>query len=177
MNRIFFFFDGEGSYAVLKHWRPFQALLHPDCYWNAHFSELKHSQKTVTSMPSTVPCTWCPSPWCVSVSLSCHTSQVVLEFMRYTDFPLFPRPGDKIFLFLFLPLSPQIMPGMIFSITLISKETGRWVAFSSSGLPPPASWSLWSKEFEWAWLPAQNKWMRNKGEQMQIISQWITLPH
>lgn len=90
---------------------------------------LKYSQKSVASMPPTAQAhgsvgalRWAPRLPSAPCRCSAHF-QVALKLIKYANFPLLPRLGDKFPPFPFFALLSRKMPTMIFSITQISKET------------------------------------------------------
>lgn len=132
-----------------KAWSPFQASVHSGCYRDAHF------QNPGIPRNPWLPChlwyrymaerelgIWCPA-CLMHLVVSCHASQVVFKFMRYTDLPLLSRPETS------FSHCSFFFPSLIFSIIQISKETERRVVFCSLCSPTLCLWSLRGKALEW----------------------------
>lgn len=135
----------KGRYTVPKHWGGFQASVHPGCYWGAYFRS-----------PDSPGNLWLPwHPWrrhkaeCESRTsrLTClvrfkglpRASQVVLKFMKFTDFPLLLRPGDKFF-FISLSFPPLLSSKCLvwsFQSFRFQKRQEKELSSTVPALPPP----------------------------------------
>lgn len=182
-------------YAVPKLWRPFQALIYSGCSWDAHFQSPSNPRKLW--LPGTpqhgLLAKWSPPLLSCPLAATCsHSVTSPRQFLNLWDIQFcffFSSLGTSFFLFFFLPSLPvpkglsiiqtssSLPPPQRSYQSLRFQNRQEVLPSAALTLPPSASQSLRSTEFEWAWLPAQNKWMKNKGEQMQIIPRWITLPH
>lgn len=123
---------------------------------------------------------WCLVP-CLPTALvgSCHTSQVVLNFMRDTDFPPLYRPGHKCYPFLFpSPLPKEYLEWSFQSLRFQKRQKEGLSSAALAPTPPPRPPPLESlKQRIWMGLTTCSEQTNEKyREQMQISTSMNYLP-